>query len=227
MFNIKLTLLTRRSVWSKCLPYIFGASPAGDSIFIHTSIPFRASGSGLWFASMPVTTPTSKNYNKKKNSPHSLRHNMWVSAISCVLMRPRNVETMVPSDNTRGLMFPANVGSKVCSTGNGNLSSNVFERRTSTGSEPFSLLICRDATKFVLLRLLANGRNNSQHCCANNVGSCCVRVGGGVQTDETTPNIVAPKMLGVVACVLAVVCKRTKQLPTLLRQQCWELLRAC
>ena len=83
MFNIEFTLLTRRSVWSKCLPYIFGASPAGDSIFTHTSIPFRASGSGLWFASMPVTTPTSKNYNKKKNSLHSLRHNMWVSAISC------------------------------------------------------------------------------------------------------------------------------------------------
>ena len=31
------------------------------------------------------------------------------------------------------------------------LSSGVFERRTSTGSEPFSLLICLDATKFVLL----------------------------------------------------------------------------
>ena len=38
------------------------------------------------------------------------------------------------------------------------------------------------------LRLRANGRNNSQHCCANYVGSCCVRVGSGVQTDETTPN---------------------------------------
>ena len=24
--------------------------------------------------------------------------------------------------------------------------------------------------------------------CANNVGSCCVRVGSGVQTDATTPN---------------------------------------
>ena len=40
----------------------------------------------------------------------------------------------------------------------------------------------------LLLRLRANGRNNSQHCCANNVGSCCVRVGSGVQTDATTPN---------------------------------------
>ena len=34
-------------------------------------------------------------------------------------------------------------------------------------------------------RLRANGRNNSQHCCANNVGSCCVRVGRAVQTDPT------------------------------------------
>ena len=37
------------------------------------------------------------------------------------------------------------------------------------------------------LRLHANGRNNSQNCCANNVGSCCVRVGNGVQKDATTP----------------------------------------
>ena len=35
------------------------------------------------------------------------------------------------------------------------------------------------------LKLRANGLNNSQHCCANNVGSCCVCVGSGVQTDTT------------------------------------------
>ena len=33
------------------------------------------------------------------------------------------------------------------------LSSAVFEPRTSTGSEPFSILNCLDATKFVLLRV--------------------------------------------------------------------------
>ena len=32
-----------------------------------------------------------------------------------------------------------------------NLSKDVFEGRTSTGSEPFSLFICLDANKFVLL----------------------------------------------------------------------------
>ena len=32
-------------------------------------------------------------------------------------------------------------------------SSDVFERRTSTGSEPFSILKCLDAIKFVLLRV--------------------------------------------------------------------------
>ena len=37
-----------------------------------------------------------------------------------------------------------------------------------------------------------------------------------MQTDATNPNIVAPTMLGVVACVLAVVCKRIRQLPTML-----------
>ena len=31
-----------------------------------------------------------------------------------------------------------------------------------------------------------------------------------------TPNIVVPTMLGVVACVLAVLCKRMQQLPTML-----------
>ena len=33
----------------------------------------------------------------------------------------------------------------------GSLSKDVFERRTSTGSESFSLFICLDANKFVLL----------------------------------------------------------------------------
>ena len=33
----------------------------------------------------------------------------------------------------------------------GSLSKDVFERRTSTGSEAFSLLICRGDKKFVLL----------------------------------------------------------------------------
>ena len=37
---------------------------------------------------------------------------------------------------------------------------------------------------------------------------------GCVQTGATTPNVVAPTLLGVVACVLAVVCKRMQQLPT-------------
>ena len=34
------------------------------------------------------------------------------------------------------------------------LESDVFERRASTGSEPFFLLICLEATKFVLLIVL-------------------------------------------------------------------------
>ena len=38
---------------------------------------------------------------------------------------------------------------------------------------------------------------------------CCV------QTDATTPNIVGATMLGVIACVLAVVCKRMQHLPNL------------
>ena len=88
------------------------------------------------------------------------------------------------------------------------------------------------------LTLRADGCNNSQHCWPNNVGSCCVRVGSGVQTGAMTPNIVGPTTLGVVASVLAVVRKRVQQLPTTRNnmqqgvqtdatcsiQQCWELL---
>ena len=39
----------------------------------------------------------------------------------------------------------------VLPAGAGSLSKDVFERRTSTGSEAFSLNICLDANKFVLL----------------------------------------------------------------------------
>ena len=36
----------------------------------------------------------------------------------------------------------------------GSLSSDIFERRMSIESEPFSLLICLDTTKFVLLHVI-------------------------------------------------------------------------
>ena len=62
---------------------------------------------------------------------------------------------------------------------------------------------------------------------ANNVGSCCARVGSGVQTDATTPNIGGRRMLGVVVPVLVVVCERVQQLATLVGQQCWESLCPC
>ena len=44
---------------------------------------------------------------------------------------------------------------------------------------------CYCAARNQSIRLRANGRNNSQHCWRNNVGSCCLRVGSGVQTDAT------------------------------------------
>ena len=66
----------------------------------------------------------------------------------------------------------------------------------------------------------ATRRNNSQLFRANDVGSCSVRVGTGVQTDATTLNIVGPTMLAVVAFVLAVVSKRTQQLPTTYNRVC-------
>ena len=49
-------------------------------------------------------------------------------------------------------------------------------------------LLRYNSTLALVLRLRANGRNNSQHCCANNFGSCCVHVISGAQKDATTPN---------------------------------------
>ena len=45
---------------------------------------------------------------------------------------------------------------------------------------------------FLPLKLRVNGRNNSRHCWANNVGSCRVRVSSGVQTDAALPKMLAP-----------------------------------
>ena len=46
----------------------------------------------------------------------------------------------------------------------------------------------------------------------NSIVSCKLNY---VQTDATTSNIVWPKMLGVIVSVLAVVCNRMQQLPTM------------
>ena len=37
----------------------------------------------------------------------------------------------------------------------GSLSTRVFEKRTATGSEPFSLLTCLHSTKFILLSIFS------------------------------------------------------------------------
>ena len=46
----------------------------------------------------------------------------------------------------------------------GSLSSDVFEQRTSTGSETFSLSICFDATKFVLLSVKNLFKITAEEC---------------------------------------------------------------
>ena len=55
------TLLTRRSVSSKCRPTSLGASPGTGSILMHTSWPLRAASTALWLTSKLVTTPRSQN----------------------------------------------------------------------------------------------------------------------------------------------------------------------
>lgn len=61
-----LTLLTRMSVASKCLPNILGDSPGMGSILTQTSCPFFATSTCLWFISILVTIPMSTNYKNRK-----------------------------------------------------------------------------------------------------------------------------------------------------------------
>ena len=82
-----------------------------------------------------------------------------------------------------------------------------------------------------------HARNNSQHYWRNNVESCCVRLRTivthglqrlGLYPSHDTPMV--PILFGVVASVCTPLPTRTQQLPPLLRptllaQQCWELLR--
>ena len=63
---LSLTLLTSISVLSKCLPYIFGASPPTCSILMHTSWPLRAVSTFLWFNSRLLMHPISSFYIKIK-----------------------------------------------------------------------------------------------------------------------------------------------------------------
>ena len=61
-----------------------------------------------------------------------------------------------------------------------------------------------------------HGHNNSQHSPPTNVGSCCTRSHTTTNTGTTTPNILRPPMLGVVASVCTPLPTRAQQLPTLL-----------
>ena len=54
-----------------------------------------------------------------------------------------------------------------------------------------------------------------------------MRVGSGVEMDATSPNIVGPTVLRVVASVLAVACKRMQQLLTVLANHaCWSITQS-
>ena len=87
---------------------------------------------------------------------------------------------------------------------------------------------CRSQHCWELLHPFAHhcqlARNNRQHCWRNNIGSFCVCLHTTANSHATTLNIVDATMLGVVASVSTPLPTRTQQLPTLLTQQCWELL---
>ena len=50
------------------------------------------------------------------------------------------------------------------------------------------LLSGHDENMISLSYVQTDARKNFRHCAANSVGSCCVRVGSGLQTDATTSN---------------------------------------
>ena len=63
---------------------------------------------------------------------------------------------MLPHNHLVLIKFGRHLGYPIIKmTSIGNLSKDVFEQHTSTGSEAFSLLICLDANKFVLLSLFS------------------------------------------------------------------------
>ena len=104
------------------------------------------------------------------------------------------------------------------------ISNSIEEQTDSFPSSLVSFMNILPKEKFLSVRyrkkrnkkLCANGRNNSQNYVANNVGSCCVRDGSGMQTGASTLKIMWPTMLAVVASVMAVVCKQVHQLSTML-----------
>ena len=69
-----------------------------------------------------------------------------------------------------------------------------------------------------------HGRNNSNYCWPNNVGSCCIPLHTTASMDTIIPNITDPTMLGVVASLCTPLPAWTQQFQTLPTQQCWELL---
>ena len=67
-----------------------------------------------------------------------------------------------------------------------NLTSNLLSPQKHINS--YWVRVCKKPTSSWRSSLKnVDGRNNSQHCWANNVGSCCARVGRSIQTEATTP----------------------------------------
>ena len=59
------------------------------------------------------------------------------------------------------------------------------------------MLVTWVETLYNHFKLHASECNNSRHSWANNVETCCVRVGSSVKTDATTPNKVGPSRVFV------------------------------
>ena len=89
-------------------------------------------------------TQAHKNYNKA----HNLMIKLAMHSKICPAFN-RNPESSCSNDYDVPCKFAQATRSSRPFLGS--LSSSVFEWRTSTGSEPFSLLICFNATKFVWL----------------------------------------------------------------------------
>ena len=101
---------------------------------------------------------------------------------------------------------------RILYTNGGSLCQAFLAKTVETGNKNRSVTEATHALRRKF-NLRTNGRNNSQHRCASNVGNCCVRVGSGVQTDATTPNNVGPAVHRRKDTTHKATCKRT--------QHCW------
>ena len=192
-------------------PNIHGATILGVVVSVCTPLPTRTKQLPTFMAQQfwELLCPFAHHcQHGRNNSQHSWRNNFG----SCCVRLHTTANTDETTPNIHGATILGVVVS-VCTP----LPTRTKQLPTFMAQQ-FWELLCPFAHH------CQHGRNNSQHSWRNNFGSCCVRLHTTAKTDETTPNIHGATILGVVVSVCTPLPTRTKQLPTFMAQQFWELL---